>query len=80
MTVCCNGSEQRGLLWQRLFAEQAPDIGFRLWPDIGDPADIRYLVGWTLPSALVALIPTCRWCFRSAPVSTSSISTTFPKR
>ena len=28
------------------FAERAPDIGFRIWPDIGDPAEVRYLVAW----------------------------------
>ena len=63
MTVCYKGAEQRGLLWQKLFAEQAPDIGFRLWPDIGEPADIRYLVGWTLPSDLVRSFPNLQVVF-----------------
>ena len=40
---------ERGLAWQRLFERHAPDVDVRFWPDIGDPADIRYLATWLPP-------------------------------
>ncbi|WP_457970209.1 glyoxylate/hydroxypyruvate reductase A [Pseudomonas sp. R4-84] len=47
----------RGEQWRRLFAEQAPDIQWRAWPDIGDPRDIRYLAAWQAPDDLETLLP-----------------------
>lgn len=42
----------RGAIWQRMFAEQLPDLPFRIWPDAGDKADVTYLGAWTLPDDL----------------------------
>jgi glyoxylate/hydroxypyruvate reductase A len=42
----------RGLVWQRMFAERLPDLPFRIWPDVGDPADITYLGVWIPPDDL----------------------------
>ena len=39
MTVLYKANMVRGAEWARFFAERAPDVPFRLWPDIGDPAD-----------------------------------------
>lgn len=39
----------RGAIWGRLLAQKAPEIDFRLWPDVGDPAEVTYLVAWRLP-------------------------------
>ncbi|GAB3626802.1 gyoxylate/hydroxypyruvate reductase A [Pandoraea terrae] len=47
----------RGEQWARLFAIHAPDLPFRLWPDVGDPAEIRYLAAWKPPEDLHALLP-----------------------
>lgn len=47
----------RGTEWQRLFAEQAPDLPFRIWPDLGDPLSVRYLAAWMPPDDLVASFP-----------------------
>jgi glyoxylate/hydroxypyruvate reductase len=58
MTVLYKSDPLRGEVWARRFAEFAPDIPFRVWPDIGDPAAIRYLVAWQpddLPATLPAL-------------------------
>jgi len=47
----------RGEQWARLFAQKAPEIEFRLWPDIGDPASIRYLAAWQPPEDLARTLP-----------------------
>ncbi|WP_354001640.1 2-hydroxyacid dehydrogenase [Caenimonas aquaedulcis] len=47
----------RGQQWARLFAERAPDIEFRQWPDTGDPADVRYMAAWTPPPRLHEVFP-----------------------
>ena len=49
MTVLYKANMVRGAEWAGFFAERAPDVPFRLWPDIGDPADVRYLVTWVPP-------------------------------
>ena len=28
--------------WQRTFAKHLPDLEVRLWPEVGDPAEIDY--------------------------------------
>ena len=33
----------RGRQWAEIFAREAPDIDFRLWPYAGDGADVRFL-------------------------------------
>ena len=42
----------RAAVWQRRFAEQLPGLAFRVWPEIGDPDDVRYLAAWRLPDDL----------------------------
>lgn len=46
MTVLYKSEPRRGAILAQRFAERAPDIAFRIWPDIGDPAEVRYLVAW----------------------------------
>ena len=50
MTIVFKSDPVRGREWAALLAEHAPDLEFRMWPDIGDPAAVRYLVAWRLPS------------------------------
>ncbi|WP_133647141.1 2-hydroxyacid dehydrogenase [Paraburkholderia flava] len=49
MTLLYKADPDRGRQWAQLFAEKAPDIPFRLWPDIGDPSSVRYLAAWQPP-------------------------------
>ncbi|WP_395334650.1 glyoxylate/hydroxypyruvate reductase A [Novosphingobium sp. BL-8H] len=51
------GPEERGQLWQAEFRHALPAVEFRNWPEIGNPADIRYLVAWQLTDALIASLP-----------------------
>lgn len=49
MTFLYKANAERGAEWVGFFAARAPDLPFRLWPDIGDPADVRYLAAWVPP-------------------------------
>ncbi|WP_457809054.1 2-hydroxyacid dehydrogenase [Kushneria sp. EE4] len=57
MALLYKSDPDRGRRWQALFAEHAPDIEFRQWPDIGDPAEIRYLLAWQPPAEIATLLP-----------------------
>jgi len=57
MTFLYKADGARGLEWRALFAELAPDIEFRLWPDVGRPEEIRYLAAWQAPPELLAGLP-----------------------
>jgi glyoxylate/hydroxypyruvate reductase A len=46
----------RGAQWAERFALRAPDLPFRVWPDIGDPAEVRYLAAWS-PGDLAETLP-----------------------
>ncbi|WP_186088761.1 2-hydroxyacid dehydrogenase [Burkholderia gladioli] len=47
----------RGAQWARRFATLAPELPFRIWPDIGDPESVRYLAAWQPPEDPLALLP-----------------------
>jgi glyoxylate/hydroxypyruvate reductase A len=48
---------QRGRLWAEIFEREAPEIEFRLWPEVGDGADVRYLAAWEPPADLATRFP-----------------------
>lgn len=56
MTVLYKSDPVRGAIWAERFAELAPDIAFRVWPDVGDPTAIRYLIAWR-PDDLAVTLP-----------------------
>ena len=45
----------RGATWQAIFAREAPELPLRIWPDLGPPEAIRYLIAWEAPAALLAI-------------------------
>lgn len=57
MALLYKSDPDRGRRWQALFAEHAPDIEFRQWPEIGNPAEIRYLLAWQPPEDIATLLP-----------------------
>ncbi|MCP3459084.1 glyoxylate/hydroxypyruvate reductase A [Bradyrhizobium sp. CCGUVB23] len=63
MTVVYKANMVRGAEWARLFAERAPDLPFRLWPDIGDPTEVRYLVAWMPPDDIAKSFPNLELVF-----------------
>jgi glyoxylate/hydroxypyruvate reductase len=48
---------QRGRQWAAIFRDEAPEIEFRLWPDAGDGANVRYLAAWDPPADLATRFP-----------------------
>jgi glyoxylate/hydroxypyruvate reductase A len=54
MTFLYKANAVRGMEWARTFAARAPDLPFRLWPDVGDPAQVRYLAAWMPPENIAA--------------------------
>jgi glyoxylate/hydroxypyruvate reductase len=48
---------QRGRQWADIFRSEAPEIDFRVWPDIGDAADVHFLAAWEPPADLATRFP-----------------------
>ena len=42
------------MAWRRALAAELPDLEFRVAPDIGDPADVRYVLAWKPPTGFFA--------------------------
>ena len=40
-----------------------PNLPFRLWPDVGDPAQVRYLAAWMPPEDIAATFPNLELVF-----------------
>jgi glyoxylate/hydroxypyruvate reductase A len=55
----------RGRIWARIFAEEAPDIEFHVWPETGDLAAVEYLIAWQLPPGLLVSLPNLKVLFSS---------------
>ena len=63
MTFLYKGHPGRGVLWARSFAGRAPELPFRIWPDIGDPDEVRYLAVWKPPDDIAATFPNLELLF-----------------
>ncbi len=57
MALLYKADPARGAEWARLLALKAPDLPFRIWPDVGDPSEIRYLAAWLPPDDIMAQFP-----------------------
>lgn len=65
LTLLYKSDAERGREWAKIFAAEAPDIPFRQWPDMGDPADIRYAVMWEPLADLAERFPNLQVLFSS---------------
>jgi glyoxylate/hydroxypyruvate reductase A len=65
MSVLYKSDIARGRIWARIFAEEAPDIEFHVWPETGDLAAVEYLIAWQLPPGLLAALPNLKVLFSS---------------
>lgn len=63
MTVLYKANATRGAIWARLFAERAPELAFRVWPDTGPAEDVRYLVAWQPPDRIMETFPNLELLF-----------------
>ncbi|WP_110706985.1 glyoxylate/hydroxypyruvate reductase A [Salinicola sp. CR57] len=66
MALLYKSDPVRGERWRALFAQYAPDIEFRQWPDVGDPAEVRYLLAWEPPSDLATRLPALEVVFATS--------------
>jgi glyoxylate/hydroxypyruvate reductase len=57
MSFVYKADPARGTAWARLFAERRPDLPFHIWPETGDPAQVRFLAAWMPPPDLAATFP-----------------------
>lgn len=57
MTFLYKGNPARGALWAQLFAQKAPHLAFRIWPDTGDPSQVRFLAVWEPPAQIERAFP-----------------------
>ncbi len=57
MTFLYKSDPVRGAVWSELLARQMPELPFRIWPDIGDPREVRYLAAWQPPDDLATRFP-----------------------
>jgi len=55
----------RGRQWAEVFARRRPDVDFRIWPDIGDPAQVRFLAAWEPPHDMAERFPNLQVLFSS---------------
>jgi glyoxylate/hydroxypyruvate reductase A len=63
MTLLYKASAERAQLWAGAFAQQAPQLPFRIWPDIGDPSEVEYLLVWQPPARIVETFPNLKLIF-----------------
>lgn len=63
MSFLYKADPARGRVWAEVFAQRAPQVDFRIWPDIGDPADVRFLAAWEPPTDLGERFPNLQVLF-----------------
>lgn len=52
--------------WISYFAEFAPDLRIRVWPDDGDPEEVRFALAWEPPYGTLGQFPNLQAVFSSA--------------
>jgi len=55
----------RGRQWAEVFARHAPELPFHIWPDVGDPAAVRFLAAWEPPANILEVFPNLELLFSS---------------
>jgi glyoxylate/hydroxypyruvate reductase len=64
-TFLYKADSARGLQWAEVFRQRAPQLDFRLWPDIGDPDRVRFLAAWEPPADIARRFPNLELLFSS---------------
>jgi glyoxylate/hydroxypyruvate reductase len=57
MTLVYKADPVRGAEWAKILTVRGADLDFRIWPDIGNPLDVRYLATWILSDNIVQSFP-----------------------
>lgn len=62
MAILYKSEPVRGAQWAKLFAAHAPDLPFHIWPEVGSPESIRYLIAWK-PDDVLDTLPNLQVVF-----------------
>jgi glyoxylate/hydroxypyruvate reductase A len=65
MSILYRSDAPRAAAWARYFAEYAPDLDFRVWPDAGNLDEVEYLIAWQAPAEFIAMLPGLKVFFSS---------------
>jgi len=65
MSFVYKSDPARGRLWAEVFAREAPQLPFHIWPDIGDPLQVRFLAAWEPPPDIRGAFPNLQVLFSS---------------
>ena len=57
MTLLYKANPVRGVEWRRHLSDRAPELPFRMWPEVGDRADIRFMAVWQPPDMPLSQFP-----------------------
>jgi glyoxylate/hydroxypyruvate reductase A len=57
MAFLYKGDGRRGAIWAEQFARRMPGLPFRIWPELGDPAQVRFLATWQPPANIAQAFP-----------------------
>jgi glyoxylate/hydroxypyruvate reductase A len=60
LAVLFHSNEDDPFAWAKVLRQRLPDIDLRVWPEIGDPADIELALVWRPPPGLLAGLPNLR--------------------
>jgi glyoxylate/hydroxypyruvate reductase len=65
MAILYRSDPPRAAAWAKYFAEHAPDLDFRVWPNPGDVSEIQYVIAWQVPPGFLAELPRLKVLFSS---------------
>lgn len=65
MSILYRSDAPRAAAWAKYFAEHAPDLEFRIWPDAGNLREVEYLIAWQVPADFAAQMPNLKVLFSS---------------
>ncbi|KQN63510.1 glyoxylate/hydroxypyruvate reductase A [Erwinia sp. E602] len=63
MNIVYKSEAERGRIWAGLLADMAPEASFRQWPDVGNAAEVEYLVAWQPPEDIMQQFPNLKVLF-----------------
>lgn len=65
MSILYRSDAPRAAAWASYFAEHAPDLDFRVWPDAGNLDEVEYLIAWQAPADFIVTLPRLKVFFSS---------------
>ncbi|OUI85479.1 2-hydroxyacid dehydrogenase [Acetobacter tropicalis] len=57
MSFLLKSTPERAKIWKPLFNKALPDLAFHVWPETGNPEEVRFLAAWEPPANLLTYFP-----------------------